>query len=265
MERRILFLVFLVAVLGISFSLNASSHGPARNANIIAQNRADNTNRTTGTDTWTEARKEMVRQQIQARGIQNNQVLRAMETVGRHEFVPESHKALSYADRPLPIGFGQTISQPYIVALMTELLGVNKESRVLEVGTGSGYQAAVLAEIADQVYTMEIVKPLYERSQKTLEFLGYDNIHFLHGDGYFGWPDPGPYDAIIVTCASDFIPPLLLDQLKPGGRMCIPVGPPFKVQHLVLVQKEASGKILSKIIGSVRFVPLVRNSPGKEE
>lgn len=246
MERSILFFVFLMAVLGNPFSLNASSPGPV-------------------TDPWTDARKSMVLHQIQNRGIQDDRVLKAMEKVGRHEFVPQSHRAQSYADRPLPIGFGQTISQPYIVALMTELLEVNEASRVLEVGTGSGYQAAVLAEIVDQVYTIEIVKPLYERSRNLLESLGYDNIHLLHGDGYFGWPDPGPYDAIIVTCASDFIPPLLLDQLKPGGRMCIPVGPPFKVQHLVLVQKEASGRILTKIITSVRFVPLVRSPVPKEK
>lgn len=255
MERKFLIPVFLMVIQFILFSLTAFGLDSGK----IVQNRQG------GTDPWTDARKSMVLYQIRDRGIQDDQVLKAMEKVARHEFVPESHQARSYADRPLPIGFGQTISQPYIVALMTELLGVNEGSRVLEVGTGSGYQAAVLAEIADQVYTIEIVKPLYDRSRHLLESLGYDNIHSLHGDGYFGWPGPGPYDAIIVTCASDFIPPLLLDQLKPGGRMCIPVGPPFKVQHLVLVQKETSGRILTKIITSVRFVPLVRTSLPKEE
>ena len=255
MDRQILITIFLMVIQFNLFSLTAFGLDSGK----MIQNRQE------GTDPWTEARNRMVLYQIQDRGIQDDHVLKAMKKVGRHEFVPESHKAQSYSDRPLPIGFGQTISQPYIVALMTELLGVDRNSKVLEVGTGSGYQAAVLAEIADQVYTIEIVKPLYDRSQHLLKSLGYENIHLLHGDGYFGWPGPGPYDAIIVTCASDFIPPLLLDQLKPGGRMCIPVGPPFKVQHLVLVQKGASGRILTKIITSVRFVPLVRTPVPKEE
>ncbi len=209
-------------------------------------------------DEYTEARKDMVFYQIKLRGIDDPNVLESMARVLRHEFVPFLRKSEAYQDRPLPIGYGQTISQPYIVALMTELLEVDHDSVVLEIGTGSGYQAAVLAGIVKEVYTVEIVQPLYERSKKKLNRLGYKNIKTHTKDGYFGWEIHAPYDAIIVTCASDFIPPPLIKQLKPGGRMCIPVGPPFKVQHLVLVIKEEEGTITSKVITSVRFVPLTR-------
>lgn len=212
---------------------------------------------------WEQARHAMVTHQIQERGVDDPDVLAAMRTVARHTLVPKSHRELSYHDMPLPIGFGQTISQPYIVALMTELLQVKKGDRVLEVGTGSGYQAAVLAKIVDHVFTVEIVKPLSRRAKKALGDQGYDNIRFLHRDGYVGWPEKGPYDAIIVTCASEFIPPPLLSQLKPGGRMCIPVGPPFKVQHLVLVSKDDHGDILTEFITAVRFVPLVRDKAAR--
>ena len=204
------------------------------------------------------ARKQMVQYQIKNRGIRDPSVLEAMETVRRHEFVPEDLAEQAYQDRPLSIGYGQTISQPYIVALMTELLQIDVGDRVLEVGTGSGYQAAVLARIAAEVYSVEIVRPLHERSEKALTRLGYKNVFTSGHDGYFGWEKHSPYDAVIVTCASDFIPPPLIRQLKPGGRMCIPVGPPFKVQHLVLVEKGKDGKVTSSIIASVRFVPLVR-------
>ncbi|MCP4021523.1 MAG: protein-L-isoaspartate(D-aspartate) O-methyltransferase [Desulfobacteraceae bacterium] len=200
----------------------------------------------------------MVLKQIKARGITDPNVLSAMEKVQRHLFVPQKFQLNAYEDRPLPIGWGQTISQPYIVALMTQLIKVDAKSSVLEIGTGSGYQAAVLAEIVEKVYTIEIVKPLYVQSGNVLKKQGYDNIKTLHKDGYFGWEEYAPYDAIIVTCASEFIPPPLVAQLKQGGTMCIPVGPPFKIQHLVLVQKTAGGKISSRIIASVRFVPLVR-------
>ena len=207
---------------------------------------------------FTDLRRAMAVRQIKDRGIRDKTVLAAMETVPRHEFVPRDKRSSAYRDRPLPIGFGQTISQPYIVALMTELLGVDENSRVLEVGTGSGYQAAVLAEIAASVYSVEIVRPLHDRATGTLKALGYDNVVTTHADGYHGWEKHGPYDAIIVTCASEFIPPPLIAQLKPGGRMCIPVGPPFKVQHLVLIEKGKEGKLTTRIIASVRFVPLVR-------
>ena len=212
-----------------------------------------------GKEEYTIARMQMVQRQIKLRGINDNKILAAMETVLRHEFVPLKVKDSAYEDRPLPIGYGQTISQPYIVALMTMLLKVDKDTRVLEVGTGSGYQAAVLARIAREVYSVEIVQPLHDRSKQVLEKLEYQNIFTIHKDGYFGWEEHAPYDAIIVTCASDFIPPPLIRQLKPGGRMCIPVGPPFKVQHLVLVEKGEDKKISTTIITSVRFVPLVRN------
>lgn len=203
-------------------------------------------------------RSAMVSLQIKDRGIDDRAVLDAMETVPRHEFVPRKIRSDAYKDRPLPIGFGQTISQPYIVALMTELLALDKSARVLEVGTGSGYQAAVLARVAHTVYSVEIVRPLHIRSTGILKALGYHNVFTAHADGYHGWPQHGPYDAIIVTCASEFVPPPLIDQLMPGGRMCIPVGPPFKVQHLVLIEKRRDNRIVTRIIGSVRFVPLVR-------
>lgn len=215
-------------------------------------------------DRFSNARRQMVLNQIRDRGIEDPGTLNAMETVLRHEFVPQNVKKHAYEDRPLPIGYGQTISQPYIVALMTQLLKLNKNARVLEVGTGSGYQAAVLAKIADEVYSVEIVSPLFKRSKKVFERLRYDNITTANHDGYFGWEAHAPYDAIIVTCASDFIPPPLIEQLKQGGRMCIPVGPPFKVQHLVLVEKKADQKIVTRIIASVRFVPLVRKQDEPE-
>lgn len=201
----------------------------------------------------------MVLYQIEDRGISDIKVLSSMESVLRHEFVPDIHKRNAYNDGPLPIGYGQTISQPYIVALMTELLNVDQNSVVLEVGTGSGYQAAVLSKIVKAVYSVEIVKPLHERSKKTLKRLGFKNVKTVNKDGYFGWKEYAPFDAIIVTCASDFIPPPLIKQLKKGGRMCIPVGPPFKVQHLLLVTKGKKGEIYTKVIASVRFVPLTRN------
>ncbi|MDA8134711.1 MAG: protein-L-isoaspartate(D-aspartate) O-methyltransferase [Desulfobacteraceae bacterium] len=208
-------------------------------------------------DQYTRGRRDMVSFQIRDRGVFDPEVIRAMETVPRHEFVPGSEKEHAYEDRPLPVGYGQTISQPYIVALMTGLLKVGRDSKVLEIGTGSGYQAAVLAEIVREVYTVEIVPQLYERAGRVLAGLKYGNVRTLNADGYFGWAEHGPYDAVIVTCAVDFIPPPLIEQLALGGRMCVPVGPPFKVQHLVLVKKEKTG-IETEVIASVRFVPLVR-------
>jgi protein-L-isoaspartate(D-aspartate) O-methyltransferase len=210
------------------------------------------------TNDYASDREKMVLYQIQKRGIKDPDVLQSMASVRRHEFVKPALQKKAYQDRPLPIGFGQTISQPYIVALMTQLLDVDKDSRVLEVGTGSGYQAAILARIVKDVYTIEIVEPLHNQSQKVLNRLGYENIHTMNADGYFGWEAHAPFDAIIVTCASNFIPPPLIKQLKKGGIMCIPVGPPFKIQHLILVKKEITGDITTQIITSVRFVPLIR-------
>ena len=184
-------------------------------------------------------------------------VLEAMRRVPRHAFVPASQRELAYANRPLPIGYGQTVSQPYIVALMTDLLRLGQHSRALEIGTGSGYQAAVLAELGHHVYTIEIVSELAELAAKRLSELGYDTVHTRQGDGYYGWPDAAPFDGIIVTAAASQIPPPLLEQLKPGGRMVIPIGAAFLVQELMLIEKLADGSIRTEALLPVAFVPLV--------
>jgi protein-L-isoaspartate(D-aspartate) O-methyltransferase len=183
-------------------------------------------------------------------------VLEAMRTVPRHAFVPEDEQTRAYDNRPLSIGYGQTISQPYIVALMTDLLEVGPDASVLEVGTGSGYQAAVLSGLVTSVRTIEIVPQLGERAQETLQRLGYENVEVRIGDGYYGWQEQAPYDAIIVTAAASHVPPPLLRQLKPGGRMLIPVGSRFMVQELLLVEKTATGEVSTRQILPVRFVPL---------
>ena len=183
-------------------------------------------------------------------------VLDAMGRVPRHEFVLPAHRHLAYANRPLPIGYGQTISQPYIVAVMTALLDVDNDDVVLEVGTGSGYQAAVLADLVQRVYSIEIIPALAQRTQKKLRRLGYDNIETRVGDGYYGWEAYAPFDAIIVTAAASHIPPPLLQQLKPTGRMVIPVGGPFLTQQLMLVQKTAEGRVKTRQVLPVAFVPL---------
>jgi protein-L-isoaspartate(D-aspartate) O-methyltransferase len=184
-------------------------------------------------------------------------VLAVMQQVPRHEFVPEEVREEAYENRPLPIGYGQTISQPYIVALMTDLLDPDKGDIVLEVGTGSGYQAAVLAPLVDRVYTIEIVRPLAERASARLDALGYDDVTVRQGDGYYGWRDHAPYDGIIVTAAASHIPPPLIDQLKPDGRMIIPVGPAFMAQNLILVEKDGQGQVHTRVLLPVAFVPLV--------
>jgi protein-L-isoaspartate(D-aspartate) O-methyltransferase len=204
-------------------------------------------------DSFFPERSRMVDEQIVRRGVVDTLVLAAMRKVPRHEFVPEAYKHYAYADEPLPIGDGQTISQPYIVALMTESLNINKNSKVLEIGTGSGYQAAVLAEIAKEVYSIEIIESLATRASETLERLGYKNVKVRCGDGYRGWPEEAPFDAIIVTAAPGRIPQPLIDQLKVGGRMCIPVGDVY--QELVAVTKKEKG-IVRKDIIPVRFVPM---------
>ncbi|MDH7500008.1 MAG: protein-L-isoaspartate(D-aspartate) O-methyltransferase [candidate division NC10 bacterium] len=188
----------------------------------------------------------------------DQRVLAAMRKVPRHLFVPAEQRGRAYGDHPLPIGFGQTISQPYIVALMTELLSLKKEARVLEIGTGSGYQAAVLAEVVHQVYTVEIIPQLASRAEKTLKDQGYRNVRVSHRDGYYGWEEFAPFDAIMVTAAAEFVPPPLIQQLKAGGRMCIPVGPPFAVQELFLVKKKSESDLETQVITQVAFVPLVR-------
>ena len=209
-------------------------------------------------DDYKVQRERMVKSQHQARDIYDSVTLNAMRRVKRHEFVPESMKPYAYSDGPLSIGNGQTISQPYIVAYMTQELKLKPEHRVLEIGTGSGYQAAVLAEIVDSVYTIEIVEPLGIQAQKTLKHLGYNNIKTKIGDGYHGWPDKAPFDAIIVTAAANEIPPALLDQLAEGGRLIIPVGQSRFHSNLVLASKN-NGKIKTKKLIGVAFVPFTRN------
>jgi protein-L-isoaspartate(D-aspartate) O-methyltransferase len=208
------------------------------------------------------ARARMVREQIQARGITTPAVLEAMLAVARHRFVPDDEALSAYGDHPLPIGEGQTISQPYIVALMTDVLSLNKPDRVLEIGTGSGYQAAILSGLARDVFTIEIKAKLYENSSNLLKQLDYKNVHCRHGDGYFGWPDAAPFDAIMITAAVDHIPPPLIAQLKDGGRLVLPLGSPFGYQNLVLVTKRGQDVVLRNIIG-VLFVPLTGHAMDK--
>ncbi len=198
-------------------------------------------------------RSQMVETQIRDRGIRDRHTLRAMGKVPRHLYVPQNQRRFAYTDRPLPIGYGQTISQPYIVAYMTEIIKPRPDFRVLEIGTGSGYQAAVLAEIVEHVYTIEIVEPLGETARAILE-KEYDNVSVKIADGYYGWEEHGPFDAIVVTAAAEHIPPPLIEQLKDGGVMIIPVGSPFRVQQLMLVEKKGES-ITSRSLMPVRFVP----------
>ncbi len=206
---------------------------------------------------FTKQRKNMVKYQIKARGIKDKRVIDAMLKVKRHLFVPEPYSKYSYRDNPLPIGYGQTISQPYIVALMTELLNLKKDYKVLEIGTGSGYQAAILSEIVKKVYTIEIVKELGISAKKKLK--DYKNVFVKIGDGYKGWKANAPYDAIIVTCAPEDIPKPLVEQLKAGGIMCIPVGKRNQVQKLYIVRKNKDNTLKLSTIADVRFVPLLRD------
>jgi len=208
-------------------------------------------------DPYKSKRERMVRLQIEARGVFDKSVLIAMRIVPRHKFVPKNRIDDAYDDGPVPIGYGQTISQPFIVGYMTEAIQPKKTHKVLEIGTGSGYQAAILAEIVDSVFTIEIISELHNSSNETLQKLGYKNIITKNADGYYGWEKHAPFDAIVVTAASEFIPPPLIKQLKDGGRMIIPVGSPFLVQSLVLVEKKGE-KISTKNLMHVRFVPFVR-------
>lgn len=203
-------------------------------------------------------RSRMVRT-IHGYGLTAPDVLDAMGRVPRHAFVPPEYSDKAYADTPLPIGYGQTISQPFIVAKMTALLNLTATSKVLEIGTGSGYQAAILSCFTPKVYTIEIIRPLAESARKRLRRLGYDTVKTRRGDGYRGWPGEAPFDAIVVTAAAGEIPPPLIAQLSPGGRMVIPVGPVFGTQSLMLVEKNAAGKVRTKSLMAVRFVPLTRS------
>jgi protein-L-isoaspartate(D-aspartate) O-methyltransferase len=207
-------------------------------------------------DIFERDRRDMVSSQIQARGISHRLTLEAMRNVPRHLYVPIGQRRFAYQDRPLPIGYGQTISQPYIVAYMTEIIKPSPDHKVLEIGTGSGYQAAVLAEIVDQVYTIEIVSDLGNTAKAILED-HYNNVHVKIADGYYGWEEHAPFDAIVVTAAAEYIPPPLIEQLKDGGKMIIPVGSPFQVQHLMLVEKRGE-KITTRSLMPVRFVPFTR-------
>ncbi len=209
-----------------------------------------------------ERRRAMVHEQIAARGVRDEAVLAAMQRVPRHRFVPEVSPERAYRDTPQPIGHGQTISQPYIVAYMTEQLALSTGDRVLEVGTGSGYQAAILAELVDEVVSVEIIEALAERAAGRLEALGYRNISVLHGDGYYGHEPRAPYDAIVVTAAAGHLPPPLVAQLRPGGRLVIPVGRSGWTQNLLLVEKDSDGEVSSRNLASVRFVPLTGDHGG---
>ncbi|MEA3144670.1 MAG: protein-L-isoaspartate(D-aspartate) O-methyltransferase [Verrucomicrobiota bacterium] len=230
----------LIVLLSLALCLSACDSQPASEAELFAQ------------------RKTMVEEQLAAPGrdIRNGRVLDAMAAVPRHEFVPKALWKFAYSDDPLPIGYGQTISQPFIVAFMTEQLDPKPTDRVLEIGTGSGYQAAVLSRLVAEVYTIEIVEPLAKRAEADLKRLGYNNVKVLAGDGYQGWPEHAPFDAIIVTCAPDHIPQPLVGQLRDGGRMIIPVGPSDN-QQLYLLQKLGT-KVEQQAILPVRFVPMKR-------
>ncbi|MGH7675783.1 MAG: protein-L-isoaspartate(D-aspartate) O-methyltransferase [Gemmatimonadales bacterium] len=199
----------------------------------------------------------MVAEQIAALGVADSATLRAMRAVPRHEFVPAEYRDRAYGDHPLPIGYGQTISQPYIVAYMTEIVRPRRGMKVLEVGTGSGYQAAVLAEVGGRVFTIEIFEALATSARARLQRLGYGAVDVRHGDGNEGWPEAAPFDAILVTAAAGHIPPALIDQLTPGGRLVIPVGSMYGVQDLILVEKDSDGGVRTRHLLPVRFVPLL--------
>jgi protein-L-isoaspartate(D-aspartate) O-methyltransferase len=207
------------------------------------------------TPKYREARKEMVSTQIRLRGVSNKDVLSAMIEVPRHNFLPKKLVSQAYEDHPVPIGQGQTISQPYVVALMTESLKLKGDERVLEIGTGSGYQTAILSRVAKEVYSIEIKERLYKKASKVLQSMGFTNVKTRHGDGYFGWAEAAPFDCIMITAAIDHIPPPLLKQLKKGGRLILPLGNPFSYQNLSLVTKYDNDYSVRQITG-VLFVPM---------
>jgi protein-L-isoaspartate(D-aspartate) O-methyltransferase len=212
----------------------------------------------TGEDRWQEARMRLVAEELTHQGIDDSATLAAMRAVPRHEFVPLEQRPYAYDNTPLPIGHGQTISQPLVVAMMTQLVGPRPGLRVLEVGTGSGYQAAVLAETGARVWTIEIFGRLADAARQRLARLGYGAVAVRHGDGYAGWAAEAPFDAIVVTAGADSIPPPLLEQLGPGGRLVMPIGDPATGQDLVLVEKDSGGGMASRRVLPVRFVPLLR-------
>lgn len=254
-------------IIGLNFAFVLSPTLPTKVA--TGSTPIDTTSRSTATDEFVEARHRMVLTQIEKppdyRAVVTDRgVLAAMRGVPRHVFVPAKLESRAYDDTPLPIGHGQTISQPYIVAMMTELLQIGPKSKVLEIGTGSGYQAAVLASLTQHVYSIEIVEPLADRARDALETYGFD-VRVQHADGYHGWPSQAPFDAIIVTCAAGHLPPPLWEQLKPGGRIVIPIGGTFSVQRLVIVEKSMDGKRSSRSVMGVRFVPMTGTAQDVEE
>ena len=211
-------------------------------------------------DPYAAERERMVREQIESRGIRGAELLRVLRATPRHLFVPIASRPMAYDDHPVPIGYEATISQPYIVALMTDLLAPRKTDRVLEIGTGSGYQAAVLSQLAEQVYTIEIVPELAKSAQRTLSELRYRNVTVRQGDGYKGWPEQAPFNGIMVTAAPPEVPPTLIDQLANGGRLVAPVGLGWN-QELVLIEKDANGRIRRRSAGGVVFVPMRSGGP----
>jgi protein-L-isoaspartate(D-aspartate) O-methyltransferase len=254
----ILVIAGLVLVAVLSVLIIRALRGPSV---VTAEGQAGE--QSTGEDGYRQHREKMVSRQIAARGIRGDSLLAAMRKVPRHRFIPEGYRAWAYADQPVPIGFDQTISQPYIVAYMTEALDLAPGDKVLEIGTGSGYQAAILAELANEVCTIEIVPELGRRAETLLTKLGYENIRCRIGDGYAGWPDAAPFDAIIVTAAPPRIPDALVEQLAAGGRMVVPVGPVGAVQHLVKIEKDTQGLVKESYLLPVRFVPMVPGNSGQ--
>jgi protein-L-isoaspartate(D-aspartate) O-methyltransferase len=235
-----LIIIFIVIQLG-STNLAQSQQSQLQSSNMSKQ--------------WSDKANSMVKYQIEKRGITNTDILQVMRNTPRHLFVPPALSTMAYDDYPLPIGEEQTISQPYIVALMTDLLDLKGNEKILEIGTGSGYQAAVISQLVDSVYTIEIVESLANTAKKRLDNLNYKNVVVKHGDGYKGWPSLAPFDAIIVTAAPEKVPQTLIDQLKIGGCIVIPVGD--KLQELLLITKSSSDKIKRKTVIPVRFVPMV--------
>ena len=233
----------LAAILPAAVLLARAAHGQDPESAAEARYRAQ--------------RLTMVDQQIAAHGVRDLATVSAMRTVPRHAFVPAEHRDRAYGDHPLPIGYGQTISQPYIVAYMTETIRPKPGMRVLEVGTGSGYQAAILAAIGCEVYTVEIFAALATSARARLERLGFGNVRVRHADGYEGWASAAPFDAILVTAAAGYIPPALIEQLRPGGRMVIPVGGVYGIQNLILVERDSAGEPRTRNLLPVRFVPLL--------
>ncbi|MFW6262325.1 MAG: protein-L-isoaspartate(D-aspartate) O-methyltransferase [Spirochaetota bacterium] len=255
MIRRVFTVIVCLLVAGIAFAGGMSEGQEGTDAPAAGSDR-ESAAGPSAFDERVDERERLVERRIVAQGITDQTVVDAMRSVPRHVFVPPEHRDAAYADRPLPIGHGQTISQPYVVAYMTEVLEVGPSSRVLEVGTGSGYQAAVLAEVVETVHTIEVIEPLARSARARLESLDYDAVVVHAGDGYYGWEEAAPYDAIIVTAAAGHVPPPLLEQLKPDGRMVIPVGPVHAVQQLILVEKAADGSITTTQLVPVRFVPM---------